>query len=81
MLQLTGLVLALLLLWPISSFAAIGSVEKKTGPADLFRSKEKIPVEKNTGVEMNDDIRTGNGVVGIGFDDKTKVQILSLIHI
>ena len=75
MLQLTGLVLALLLLWPISSFAAIGSVEKKTGPADLFRSKEKIPVEKNTGVEMNDDIRTGNGVVGIGFDDKTKVQI------
>ncbi len=75
MLQLTGLVLALLLLWPISSFAAIGSVEKKTGPADLFRSKEKIPVEKDTGVEMNDDIRTGNGVVGIGFDDKTKVQI------
>ena len=75
MLQLTGLVLALLLLLPTNLFAAIGSVEKKTGPADLFRSKEKIPVEKNTGVEMNDDIRTGNGVVGIGFDDKTKVQI------
>ena len=40
-----------------------------------FRSKLKITLEKNTGVEMNDDIRTGNGVVNIGFDDKTKVQI------
>ena len=75
MLQRMAAVLLLLLLLPTSSFAAVGSVEKATGPADLFRSKEKISVEKNTGVEMNDDIRTGNGVVGIGFDDKTKVQI------
>jgi hypothetical protein len=68
-------VLLSLLLLPTSSFAAVGSVEKATGPAELFRSKEKLDVKKETGIEMNDDIRTGNGVVGIGFDDRTKVQI------
>jgi len=70
-----AVVLLSLLLLPISSFAAVGSVEKATGPAELFRSKEKLDVKRDTGIEMNDDIRTGNGVVGIGFDDKTKVQI------
>ena len=75
MLQRMAAVLLLLLLLPTSSFAAVGSVEKATGPAELFRSKEKLNVKRDTGIEMNDDIRTGNGVVGIGFDDKTKVQI------
>ena len=75
MLQRMAVVLLLLLLLPTSSFAAVGSVEKATGPAELFRSKEKLNVKRDTGIEMNDDIRTGNGVVGIGFDDKTKVQI------
>jgi hypothetical protein len=70
-----AVVLLSLLLLPTSSFAAVGSVEKATGPAELFRSKEKLDVKKETGIEMNDDIRTGNGVVGIGFDDRTKVQI------
>ena len=68
------LVLLLLSLSPIS-FAGIGSVEKNTGTADLFRSKEKLVVKRNLGVEMNDDIRTGNGTVNIGFDDKTKVRV------
>ena len=75
MLQRMAVVLLSLLLLPTSSFAAVGSVEKATGPAELFRSKEKLNVKRDTGIEMNDDIRTGNGVVGIGFDDKTKVQI------
>ncbi len=69
-----ALVLLLLSLSPIS-FAGIGSVEKNTGTADLFRSKEKIVVKRDLGVEMNDDIRTGNGTVNIGFDDKTKVRV------
>ena len=69
-----ALVLLLLSLSPIS-FAGIGSVEKNTGTADLFRSKEKLVVKRNLGVEMNDDIRTGNGTVNIGFDDKTKVRV------
>jgi len=75
MLQRMVLVLPLLLLLTTSAFASVGSVEKQTGPADLYRSKAKLEVKKNTGVEMNDDIRTGNGVLGIGFADKTKVQI------
>ena len=75
MLQQMVLALALLLLLPTSVLAAVGSVEKQTGPAELFRSKEKLVVKKNTGVQMNDDIRTGDGVLGIGFEDKTKVQI------
>jgi len=70
-----AVVLLSLLLLPTSSFAAVGSVEKATGPAELFRSKEKLDVKRDTGIEMNDDIRTGNGIIGIGFDDKTKVQI------
>jgi hypothetical protein len=75
MLQRMAAVLLSLLLLPTSSFAAVGSVEKATGPAELFRSKEKLDVKRDTGIEMNDDIRTGNGIIGIGFDDKTKVQI------
>lgn len=70
----TVLVLLLLSLSPIS-FAGVGSVEKNTGIADLFRSKEKIAVKRDLDVEMNDDIRTGNGTVNIGFDDKTKVRV------
>lgn len=75
MLQQMVLALALLSLLPTSVLAAVGSVEKQTGPAELFRSKEKLVVKKNTGVQMNDDIRTGDGILGIGFEDKTKVQI------
>lgn len=75
---LQQVVLALLLLLLSATSIALGSVGKvgtATGPADLIRSSEKLSVKKNVGVEMNDDIRTGNGIVGIDFDDKTKVQI------
>ena len=75
MLQQMVVVLLLLLLFPINSFAAVGKVEQNTGTAELLRSKDKLVVEKDLGIEMNDDVRTGNGVVRIGFDDKTKVKI------
>ena len=75
MLQQMVVVLLLLLLFPINSFAAVGKVEQSTGTAELLRSKDKLVVEKDLGIEMNDDVRTGNGVVRIGFDDKTKVKI------
>lgn len=68
-------VLLLLLLFPINSFAAVGKVEQNTGTAELLRSKDTIAVKEDLGIEMNDDVRTGNGVVRIGFDDKTKVKI------
>lgn len=76
MLRLTVQVLALLLLFLTSTAqGAIGSVEKLTGPAQAIRSNEKFDIAKDFGVEMMDDIRTGNGIMGIGFNDQTKVQI------
>jgi len=74
MLRLTAVVLLLLLQCQIS-FAGIGTVEQQTGSAELLREQEKLNVEKNLDIEMMDDIRTAEGVVGIGFDDKTKVKI------
>ena len=65
----------LLLLLTNTAYAAVGKVEQNTGNAELLRSKDTIAVEEDLGIEMNDDIRTSNGVVGIGFDDKTKVKI------
>jgi hypothetical protein len=68
--------LALLLLFLTNiAFAGIGTVDKSTGPASLIREKKTLEVKKNTDVEMMDDIRTGDGILGIGFNDDTKVQI------
>lgn len=58
-----------------SAWSAIGTVEKKTGPASIIRNDTTSELEKSAGVEMMDDIRTGNGIVGIGFNDDTKVQV------
>ena len=69
------LLLILLFLTSSATAATIGTVERTSGPAELLRNSEKIDVVKTTGVEMQDDIRTGNGVIGIGFNDNTKVQI------
>ena len=69
-------VLALLLTFQISTcFAGIGTVEKQTGPAQLTRSDDKITVEKDLPVELLDTINTADGIIGIGFNDDTKVQI------
>jgi hypothetical protein len=69
-------VLALLLTFQISiCFAGIGTVEKQTGPAQLTRSDDKITVEKDLPVELLDTINTADGIIGIGFNDDTKVQI------
>jgi len=76
MLQQTVQVLALLLTFQISTvFAGIGTVEKQTGPAQLLRNADKITVKKDLEVEMLDDIRTADGIIGIGFNDDTKVQV------
>lgn len=68
--------LALLLTFQISTcYAGIGTVEKQTGPAQLTRDNDKITVEKDLGVEMLDTISTADGIIGIGFNDDTKIQI------
>jgi len=79
MLQRQGLVLALLLLLQINSVtvahAAVGKVEQQIGTAEVFRGGGKNTSEIGFGIEMQDDVRTGNGVVGIGFEEKTKVRV------
>lgn len=70
---------ALLLLLLISiaqpAWAAVGKVEQQTGFAEVIRSGEKQASSEGTGIEMQDDVRTGDGIVGIGFEDKTRVRI------
>lgn len=79
MLQLTGLVLALLLLLQINfvtvAHAAVGKVEQQMGSAEVLRSGDKKSSEVGFGIEMRDEVRSGNGIVGIGFADKTKVRV------
>ena len=61
--------------WAVAEGETIGVIERQTGAAELTRSSKKILIEQNAGVEMNDLIKTANGVIDIGFDDDTKVQI------
>lgn len=79
MLQLTGLVLALLLLLQINfvtvAHAAVGKVEQQMGSAEVLRSGDKKSSEVGFDIEMRDEVRSGNGIVGIGFEDKTKVRV------
>ena len=46
----------------------IGTVEQQTGFAELIRKGEKQDTKNGAAVEMMDDVRTGNGIVGIGFE-------------
>jgi len=64
-------------LLPISrSYAAIGSItEQMNTPPSIQRKSQTLSGSKGTGVEMDDAIRTGQGKVGITFEDQTKVQV------
>jgi hypothetical protein len=69
-------VLALLLLsLSINCFAAIGKVTEEKGNAEIVRQKTKMGAKINSGVESNDTVQTVNGVVGITFEDDTKVRV------
>jgi len=69
-------VLALLLLsLSINCFAAIGKVTEERGNAEIVRQKTKMGAKINSGVESNDTVQTVNGVVGITFEDDTKVRV------
>ena len=58
------------------SFAVIGSItEHEKDPATIVRNNDKLKAEKGTGIEMNDTIHTDKSVVGITFDDETKVKV------
>lgn len=58
-----------------NSWASIGQVVDQTGPAVIERDKDVIPSKVDTGVEMNDNVVTQQGRVGILFEDATRVQV------
>lgn len=58
------------------SYGAIGKItEHEKDPASIVRNNDKLEGKKGTELEMNDAIHTGKCVVGITFDDDTKVNI------
>lgn len=65
----------LLILLSTNSFAAIGKITEDKGIGEIERSKAKIDAALNVGVESMDNVVTGNGVVGITFEDDTKVRV------
>jgi hypothetical protein len=65
----------LLLLLSINCYGAIGKVTEEKGNAEIVRLKTKIGAKINSGVESNDTIQTVNGVIGITFEDDTKVRV------
>jgi len=55
--------------------AAIGKVTEEKGSGEIVRNKSKLGATMNTGVESMDNIVTAKGVVGITFEDNTKVRV------
>jgi hypothetical protein len=70
-------VLVLLLLsFSINCFAAIGTITEEKGSGEIERKKSKIGAKMNGGIEPMDKVETVNGVIGITFDDNTKVRVI-----
>lgn len=66
----------LLLFFNQSANAVVGKVtEQLNAVASITREKSTLTAPKGTGVEMNDAVKTGQGKIGITFEDDTKVQI------
>jgi hypothetical protein len=69
-------VIALLLLsLSINCFASIGKVTEEKGSSEIVRNKLKLDAKMNAGVESMDSVQTANGIVGITFEDDTKVRV------
>ena len=75
LLPATVLIITLLLLSPINSYAGVGKVTEQTGPTEILRDKKSIPSSLNTGVEMNDTISTAKAKAELTFEDKTTVKL------
>ena len=64
-----------LILFTNIAYASIGNVVKHRGNASVERSGEKSVLEKGSSVEFKDNVRTGDGDVGIKFVDETNVAV------
>lgn len=72
---LTLLVTTLLFLLSNTSWAVIGSITEQKGPASITRNKDVIEAKPKSNIDSNDIVQTGNGIVGITFEDKTQVKV------
>ena len=63
------------MLFTSTSYASIGNVVEHRGVASVERSGEKSVLKKGSGVEFKDNVRTGDGDVGIKFVDETNVAV------
>jgi len=66
---------ALLMISNVALSETIGNVVKQKGNASVERAKNKLVLKKDFGIEFKDNVRTGNGDVGIKFIDDTNVAI------
>lgn len=70
------LLIAIALAMPVMALGAIGKItQQKHDPASITRDTKKLEGKKGTGVEMLDNLRTGQGSLEITFDDNTRVQM------
>ena len=68
-------IILLLLSFSINCFAAIGKITEEKGSSEIVRNKSKLDAKLNVGIESMDNVQTANGVVGITFEDETKVRV------
>lgn len=74
----TAVLCGSLLAFSLNSIAAstIGKVTEQTNTiAQIFRDKQTLQGTKGAGLEMQDSIKTGQGKLGITFEDDTHVQV------
>ena len=57
------------------AYAYIGSVTEQNGSGVIKRNNDIITVEPDSGINTMDKIETGKGIVGITFEDDTKVKV------
>lgn len=69
------LALTLLLLSTNTNSLSIGKVTEQKGSNEIVRKKDRLDAKINQGVESLDTVQTANGVVGITFEDQTKVRV------
>ena len=70
-------IIRLLLLLSLTNvtYASIGTVTELEGSGIIAREDLELPADLTASVEMDDEIQTGMGSVGITFDDDTQVMI------
>ena len=73
--DLIKLLILLSLTSAFSCNASIGAVTELTGSSIIERESSLVDVGLKVGVQMDDEVRTGKGVVGITFDDDTMVRV------